>query len=279
MAFWRVLIGLVILFTCCCVSQATLTDIECLKSIKKSFQDPLGYLASSWNFGNVSEGNICKFAGVECWHPDENRVLNIKLPDMGLRGQFPLGFINCSSLTGLDLSNNNLSGTIPSDISDRLSFVTTLDLSSNNFSGEIPSGLAKCTYLNVLRLNNNRFNGTIPLELGGLDRLKEFSVANNLLTGPVPSFQKSTITAEAYVNNQGLCGKLLSVCPGTRKKPHVGVIVGAAIGGITITALIVGVILYYLLHGAVKKKEDDPEGNRWAKSIKGTKGIKASFLI
>jgi hypothetical protein len=33
-----------------------------------------------------------------------------------------------------------------------------------------------------------------------------------------------------------------------------------------------------LSRGAAKKKAEDPEGNRWAKSIKGTKGIKASYL-
>ncbi|XP_031287811.1 probably inactive leucine-rich repeat receptor-like protein kinase At5g48380 [Pistacia vera] len=278
MAFLRrvLIIGVVILF-CCSVSLATVTDIQCLKSIKKSLEDPSNYLGSSWNFNNNTEGFICKFAGVECWHPDENKVLNIRLSDMGLRGQFPRDIINCSSLTGLDLSNNNLSGPIPPDISARLKYVTSLDLSSNNFSGEIPTGLANCTYLNVLKLNNNRFTGKIPMELGQLNRIKEFSVANNLLTGPVPFFQSDSITAEAYANNQGLCGKLLSPCPGAPKKSRVGIIIGAGIGGITITAVIVGIVLYYLLHGVVKK-EDDPEGNRWAKGIEGAKGIKVSMF-
>ncbi|KAL5773810.1 hypothetical protein ACOSQ2_013734 [Xanthoceras sorbifolium] len=270
------LIGLVILLTSS-VSHATMTDIECLKKFKISVEDPFNYL-SSWNFNNNTEGFICKFTGIECWHPDENKVLNIRLSDMGLKGQFPGGIENCSSMTGLDLSNNNLSGSIPSDISKRLIYVTSLDLSSNNFSGEIPSSLSNCSFLNVLKLNNNQFTGKIPLELGLLNRIKEFNVANNLLRGPVPYFANASVSAEDYANNLELCGKPLKACQGARKKSRVGIIAGAAIGGVTFTSLILGIILCYFARVVVKKKEDDPEGNKWAKSIKGTKGIKVSMF-
>ncbi|KAA8538827.1 hypothetical protein F0562_025519 [Nyssa sinensis] len=260
------------------VAYATPSDIFCLTSIKDSLEDPLKYL-SSWNFNNSTEGFICKFTGVECWHPDENKVINIHLSDMGLKGQFPPGIQNCTSLTGLNLSNNNLSGPIPSDISRRLPYVTTLDLSSNTFSGEIPLGLSNCDYLNVLKLDNNRLTGNIPLQLGLLNRIKTFSVANNLLSGQVPKFSSTaTITRENYANNPGLCGEVLDPCWGTPKKPHVGIIAGATVGGLTVMLIIVGLLLYYTRGMASKKKEDDIEGNRWAKNIKGTKGIKVSMF-
>ena len=126
-------------------SYATSTDIYCLKTIKESLEDPYNYLNSSWDFNNITEGFICHFTGIECWHPDENKVLNIRLSNMGLKGKFPRGMMNCSSMTGLDLSSNKLSGPIHSDISLKLPFITSLDLSSNNFSGEIPLSLANCT--------------------------------------------------------------------------------------------------------------------------------------
>lgn len=260
-------------------SYATSTDIYCLKTIKESLEDPYNYLNSSWDFNNNTEGFICKFTGVECWHPDENKVLNIRLSDMGLKGKFPRGIENCSSMTGLDLSSNKLSGPIPSDISQKLPYITSLDLSSNSFSGVIPLSLANCTYLNVLKLDNNQLTGSIPLQLGQLNRMKTFSVSNNRLSGPVPTFS-SSIQADSYANNLGLCGGPLASCPGTVKKSRVGIIAAAAVGGVTITAIFVGIVLYYFSRGVViKKKEDDPEGNEWAKNIKGTKGIKASFLI
>ncbi|KAM4082690.1 hypothetical protein ACJW30_08G001500 [Castanea mollissima] len=259
-------------------SYATSTDIYCLKTIKESLEDPYNYLNSSWDFNNNTEGFICKFTGVECWHPDENKVLNIRLSDMGLKGKFPRGIENCTSMTGLDLSSNKLSGPIPSDISQKLPYITSLDLSSNSFSGGIPLSLANCTYLNVLKLDNNQLNGTIPLQLGQLNRMKSFSVSNNRLSGQVPTFSFS-IQADSYANNLGLCGGPLASCPGTVKKSRVGIIAAAAVGGVTITAIFVGIVLYYFSRGVViKKKEDDPEGNEWAKNIKGTKGIKVSMF-
>jgi Leucine-rich repeat (LRR) protein len=204
------------------LSYGTETDIYCLRRVKDSLEDPYGYLNSSWDFSNNTEGFICKFTGIECWHPDENRVLNIRLSDMGLKGQFPRGLENCSSLTGLDLSNNKLFGNIPQDISTILKFVTTLDLSSNNFSGQIPVSLSNCSYLNVLKLDHNRLSGQIPAELGLLGRIKTFSVANNLLTGPVPRFSNaSNITADSYANNPGLCGAPLDACQPASNKSHI----------------------------------------------------------
>ncbi|XP_062081444.1 probably inactive leucine-rich repeat receptor-like protein kinase At5g48380 [Humulus lupulus] len=218
-------------------------DINCLKSIKEdSLEDPFGYL-NSWNFNNYAEGFICQFTGVECWHPDESKVQNIRLSDMGLKGPFPRGIENCKSLTGLDLSNNKLYGPIPTDISKLIGFVTTLDLSSNNFSGPIPQQLSNCTYLNVLKLDHNRLTGQIPLELGQLSRLKEFSATNNLLTGPVPIFQSKLITAQSYANNPGLCGVVLEPCEASPKKSRTVIIVASAVGGVTFAALVVLLVL------------------------------------
>ncbi|KAL8258946.1 hypothetical protein R6Q59_026899 [Mikania micrantha] len=258
-------------------SNAVQSDIDCLRSIKYSLQDP-EKLLSSWDFNNNTEGFICRFTGVECWHPDESRVLNIRLADMGLKGQFPLGLKNCTSLTGLDLSSNHLDGPLPNNMTEYIAFVTTLDLSSNSLSGEIPESIANCSFLNVIRLNNNQFTGQIPLRLGQLDRVKEFSVANNLLTGQVPSFRNFT-APEAYSGNPGLCGGPLPPCEGGSKKTHIGVIIGAAIGGATIAALVVGGGMMFFMRKVVRrKKEEDPDQNKWARSIKGTKKIKLSMF-
>jgi len=260
------------------LSYGTPSDILCLQLVKESLSDPNNYLTNSWNFDNTSEGSICKFYGVDCWHPNENKVLNLRLSNTGLTGNFPAGLENCTSLTGLDLSSNNLSGPIPANISRRIPFVTALDLSFNNFSGVIPANLSKCVYLNVLNLQHNRLNGQIPVELGLLDRLTQFNVADNMLSGPIPSFQNK-FSAASYVNNPGLCGDPLSECTAPAKKSRIGVIVGSAIGGVVLTVLIVGVIMFFFLRRVpIKKKEKDVEENKWAKSIKGAKGIKVAMF-
>lgn len=258
-------------------TNAVQSDIDCLKSVKESLQDPENLL-SSWEFNNSTEGFICRFTGVECWHIDESRVLNIRLSDMGLKGQFPLGLKNCTSMTGLDLSSNNLDGVLPNNMTDIVNFLTSLDLSSNNFSGEIPASIGNISFLNVLKLENNRFTGQIPLELGKLNRIKEFSVAYNRLTGQVPFFLNYTTPRENYAGNLDLCGGTLAPCEGGAKKTHSSVIIGAAVGGATIAALAVGVGMMFFMRKVVRKKEEDPDENKWARSIKGTKTIKVRLL-
>ncbi|KAG5054678.1 hypothetical protein JHK85_007188 [Glycine max] len=121
-----------------------------------------GLLPLGLDFNNKTEGYISRFNGVECWHPDENRVLNLKLLNMGLKGQFPRGIQNCSSLTELDLSINKLPGTISGDIATRIPFATSVILASNEFFGEIPVSLANYKFLNTLKLDQNRLTGQIP---------------------------------------------------------------------------------------------------------------------
>ncbi|GLT33419.1 hypothetical protein SLA2020_080130 [Shorea laevis] len=128
---------------------------------------------------------------------------------MGLEGQFPQGIGKCSSLTGLDLLGNELSGPIPSNISNILPYVTSLKLSSNKFSGEISKSIANCSFLNILLLDNNQLTGHIPPQIGLLNRIRTFSVAKNLLYGPVPSFARTNFSSDSFANNFGLCGSPL----------------------------------------------------------------------
>lgn len=250
------------------------SDVSCLRAIKSQLEDPMDNLGS-WDFSNNTGTSICKFTGIECWHEDDNKVLNIRLSDMGLKGEFPQGLADCKSLTGLDLSRNSIRGNIPDNISKLVGFVTTLDLSSNQLSGEIPVNLSNCTFLNVLRLDSNQLTGQIPLQMGQLSRLKTFSVANNRLIGQVPTFGNATISAEDYANNAGLCGGPLPSCSGSSKTNHTPIIIGVAVGGLTVAALAFVIGFFVLRRVSRKKREEDPLGNKWARSIKGAKRFKA----
>ncbi|CAN6457128.1 unnamed protein product [Victoria cruziana] len=254
---------------------STETDIACLKSLKESLGDPSNSLAT-WNFQNTSEGYICNFVGVECWHPNENRVLNIRLGSMSLQGQFPRGLKNCTSMTGLDLSDNQLSGSLPSDISSYVGFVTTLDLSKNKFSGEIPDNLKNCTYLNVLKLDDNQFTGEIPAGIGQLSRLSTFSVAGNRLEGNIPP-SLSKQPAANFANNEGLCGPPLQTCQ-SQAKSHVVIIAASVSGGILFIALLIIIVLMLFSRRKPKRKVEDIEGNKWAKDMISQKGVKVSVF-
>ncbi|KAF2325585.1 hypothetical protein GH714_030812 [Hevea brasiliensis] len=188
------------------------SDISCLKSIRDSVEDPHNLLRSSWNFKNDSDGFICSFTGVERWHPNENRVLSLTLPKMELKCQCPRRIGNCTSLTGLDLSGNEFHGP------KRIPLVTRLHISFNNFSGEIPSSTADCSLLNVLNLDHNRLIIIFHKKLVGSVGSKTFSVSHNLLSGPVPIFANATVSADAYANNNGLCGGPMKRCPESPRK-------------------------------------------------------------
>ncbi|KAM3702194.1 hypothetical protein ACJW31_04G007200 [Castanea mollissima] len=278
------------------ISNGTEIDIYCLRSIKESLKDPYNYFKYSWNFSNNREGFICEFVGVRCAHFDENKVLNIELKNMGLKGHFPREIENCTSITGLDLSGNELTGTIPSDISLLLPYVTSLDLSSNNFTGEIPKSIVNCTILSVLRLDNNQLTGFIPPEIYQLQELRTFSVADNLLSGPVCShlsipaesdatiLKHCTFPAESYANNLGLCGAPLEPCKPSPKKFIVLFKEGFLVGWI-VAIVTVGVVMYrntaiLLVKKAItkKKKKLMKAGTRWCSTDERSKNMMMSQM-
>nr|XP_033513437.1 probably inactive leucine-rich repeat receptor-like protein kinase At5g48380 [Nicotiana tomentosiformis] len=101
--------------------NAVQSDIDCLKSIRNSLEDPLNYLSSTWQFDNQTEGFICIFTGIQCWHPDESKVLSINLPDMGLIGQIPPQIGLLGRLKTFNVANNKLTGPVPNFINATIS--------------------------------------------------------------------------------------------------------------------------------------------------------------
>ena len=212
------------------LSHGTQSDINCLKSIRDSLEDPLNLLKTSWTFNNLVEGSICNYVGVTCLNPVENRVCGIVLANMGLMGEFPKGIEDCRELVNLDLSGNEISGSIPSSIGN-------------------------CSYLEVLKLDNNKLTGQISQQLSQLRNLRIFSVANNLLSGPVPKFVNINITHESYVNNSGLCGGPLEYCKKHRWEFEVSFRSGFVVGFIFSATLYTPFFMYYInLRVGLKKK-------------------------
>ena len=87
---------------------------------------------------------------------------------------------------GLNLSGNDLRGTIPPELGD-LSDLESLDLSDNRLRGSIPSELGHLSNLEVLNLSNNQLEGVIPAELGTLRYLQWMGLdGNSRLNGCLP---------------------------------------------------------------------------------------------
>ena len=91
-----------------------------------------------------------------------------------------------SKLEDLDLSFNDLEGSIPKELG-RLSSLQYLFLRFNKLSGTIPAELGNLTNLSILYLNGNALSGTIPTELGNLTNLSALYLSENGLSGTIPT--------------------------------------------------------------------------------------------
>jgi Leucine-rich repeat (LRR) protein len=103
-----------------------------------------------------------------------------------LSGSIPPTIFNMSTLEGLYMDKNNLSGPIPGNQSFSLPMVQVITLGGNKFIGRIPLGLAECQTLQVLDLNGNLFADHVPAWLAKLPQLNFLSIGGNDLIGSIP---------------------------------------------------------------------------------------------
>ncbi|KAJ4968901.1 hypothetical protein NE237_015602 [Protea cynaroides] len=113
-------------------------------------------------------------------------LLTIDLSSNLFHGEFQLSFIGLApNLSTLDVSNNTLTGLIPSSICKNYSMIKYLDFSMNNFYNQILSGLGGCSYLEVFKAGWNQLSGTLPDDIYGIKSLKQLSLPSNNITGNI----------------------------------------------------------------------------------------------
>jgi hypothetical protein len=86
----------------------------------------------------------------------------------------------------IDLSNNRLSGRIPSQFG-LLKGLRSLNVSSNKLAGHIPPELGNLPILESLDLSKNALDGRIPQELIRINFLAILNLSYNNLSGSIPT--------------------------------------------------------------------------------------------
>jgi len=107
-----------------------------------------------------------------------NNLINLNVDNLYLVG-------NLHSPITIELSNNNLSGPIPTSIGNMVNLEFLL-LDRNKLSGSIPSTIANLSKLRYLSLFQNYLNGKIPIEMNRLIALESLQLANNNFVGHLP---------------------------------------------------------------------------------------------
>lgn len=140
-----------VLIVCILVLSHTMELVACeplseeglaLLAMKSSFTDPQNHL-ENWKLNGIA--TPCLWTGITC--------------------------SNASSVVGLNLSNMNLTGTLPADLG-RLKNLVNLSLDLNNFTGVLPAEIVTLLMLQYVNISNNRFNGAFPANVSRLQSLK-----------------------------------------------------------------------------------------------------------
>ncbi|KAK9265822.1 hypothetical protein L1049_001789 [Liquidambar formosana] len=196
------------------ISLANMSSVRFLDLSENSFSGPvpdnlfencssLRYLSLA---GNSLEGPIPSTL------PRCTSLSNLNLSHNHFSGNpdFAMGFWSLNRLRTLDLSHNELSGSVPQGVS-AIHNLKELQLQRNRFSGPLPADIGLCPHLKRLDFSDNGFIGELPESLQRLDSLTSFSLANNMLTGDFPQWMVSMSSLEYIdLSGNGLTGTLPS---------------------------------------------------------------------
>ena len=91
-------------------------------------------------------------------------------------GELPSSLKNCNNLIMLDVSENMLSGAIPSWVGESMQQLIILIMRGNDFSGNIPLHICYLKRIQLLDLSSNKLSEGIPTCLNNCTALSEKSI-------------------------------------------------------------------------------------------------------
>ncbi|XP_062147941.1 protein BRASSINOSTEROID INSENSITIVE 1 [Alnus glutinosa] len=148
---------------------------------------PVGNLRLLYLAVNRFQGEIAAWLGGAC---SSGGLVELDLSSNNLSGTVPSGLSACASLESFDISGNFFTGELPIEIFAKMSNLKKLDLSFNNFFGPLPDSLSsKLVKLETLDLSANNLSSNIPSSLCEApdNILKELFLQNNRFIGSIPA--------------------------------------------------------------------------------------------
>ena len=174
---------------CRLIDQITLEDC---KVLEKLFYETDGY---NWRNvrGWLRTNQPCDWYGITCQSSEWPReIIHIDLSGNDLRGTLPGDLAFLTELQSIRIDNSGpgvrqrkLTHRIPNTLGD-LEHLEVLLLGNNAFTGTIPPELGNLINLRELSLGDNELEGAIPQRLGKLTRLQHLDLSGNTLGGSIP---------------------------------------------------------------------------------------------
>jgi hypothetical protein len=110
----------------------------------------------------------------------------LSLSDNNLAGSIPDELSLLADLENIFMNDNNITGTLPKSMFT-LNKLARLELEENALEGTLPTEVGSATGLISVMLSKNRLEGTVPTEFGMLTLLKVLTIDSNRLGGSLPT--------------------------------------------------------------------------------------------
>ncbi len=186
---------------CDTVTDVNKTECEALVALYNSTD------GANW----INDGNWTTSTTVSDWYGvtvSDGHATKIDLYENNLIGTIPSELGNLGELTSLRLSVNNLIGQVPAQLGN-LTNLKYLLIARNSLGGTIPSELGNLTNLISFSLQTNNFIGNIPIELGNLINLTWFVIHTNDLNGSIPPELGNLVNLKGlYLGSNSLTGSI-----------------------------------------------------------------------
>ncbi|KAI3817905.1 hypothetical protein L1987_11705 [Smallanthus sonchifolius] len=163
-----------------------------LLSLKSSLKDPLNTF-HEWEVSEPGTGSVwCSWSGVTC-DPETNQINSLDISNRNVSGTIPVSIGYLTGLRYLNISGNQFTGPFPTAIFE-LPFLQTFDINHNLFGSSFPPGISKLKYLTLFDAYSNSFVGPLPTEFVRLRFLEHLNLGGSYFDGEIPSsyggFQK-----------------------------------------------------------------------------------------